>query len=317
MNSNISVAALAVMLAACSSSADLSAVNTESAKTVKRYDIVQTLGSNGQVVVAGTQSGAALKSTDGGKTWARETLGPVSLIGTAVCPDKGFIAIDFYHKVWRADATGANWKSVPIEKPRVPLTVSCDAKGRWWVAGSGAKISVSTDQGATWTVTDLKEDAQFTALQMVDDKFGIALGEFGIVVTTTDGGATWKKGTSIPGDFYPYATLFLNPNEGWTSGLAGQILHTRDGGKTWTKDPWSKDSQNAGAALYQLFLHEGKPYGTGANGIVARYDGGTWKPMAYPDAVPVFLGAGTPVGPHLIALGGPGGLVRVVDTLKN
>ena len=146
---------------------------------------------------------------------------------------------------------------------------------------------------------------------------GIALGEFGIVVTTTDGGATWKKGTSIPGDFYPYATLFLNPNEGWTSGLAGQILHTRDGGKTWTKDPWSKDSQNAGAALYQLFLHEGKPYGTGANGIVARYDGGTWKPMAYPDAVPVFLGAGTPVGPHLIALGGPGGLVRVVDTLKN
>ena len=63
-----------ICCAACSSSADLSAVNVESAKTVKRYDIVQTLGSNGQVVVAGTQSGAALKSTDGGKTWSRETL---------------------------------------------------------------------------------------------------------------------------------------------------------------------------------------------------------------------------------------------------
>ena len=194
----------------------------------------------------------------------------------------------------------------------MPLTVSCDAKGRWWVAGSGAKISVSSDKGATWTVTDLQEDAQFTTLQMVDDKFGIAMGEFGMVVTTNDGGNTWKKTAKIPNDYYPYATLFINANEGWSSGLAGQVLHTKDGGKNW-----SKDSNTTGLALYQLFLHDGKPYGTGAGGVVARYDGSAWQGMAYPDAVPVFLGAGASVGPHLIALGGPGGLVRVVDTQKN
>lgn len=300
------------LLAACGSSADLTAVKAEAAKTVKRYDIVQTLAGNGEVVVAGTQTGAVLKSTDSGKTWERETLGPVSIIGMSTCPDKSFIAIDFYHKVWSVDAKGAGWKSVPLEKPRVPLTVSCDAKGRWWVAGSGAKIAVSADKGANWTVTDLQEDAQFTTLQMVTDTFGVAMGEFGMVVTTTDGGTTWKKTAKIPNDYYPYSTLFINVNEGWASGLAGQIMHTRDGGKTW-----SKDTNATGAALYQLFLHEGKPYGTGASGVVARYDGSQWKGMAYPDAVPVFLGAGAPVGAHAIALGGPGGLVRVVDTQKN
>jgi photosystem II stability/assembly factor-like uncharacterized protein len=251
-----------------------------------------------------------------GKTWSRQPIGsasgPASLIGLAVCPNKSFIGIDFYHELWSSDVEGTGWKSAAIDKPRVPLAVACDAKGRWWVAGSGAKIAVSADKGSSWTVTDLKEDAQFTTIQMVDESVGIAMGEFGMVVTTRDGGKTWQKTATIPGEFYPYATLFVNANEGWTSGLAGQVLHTTDGGKTW-----AKDNNLSGSSLYQLFLHDGKPAGVGAGGSVVRYEAGSWKPIAYADAVPVFLGAGTSVAKHSLALGGPGGLVRVIDTAKN
>lgn len=313
MKTKILAAGIAsLFLTACGTPPDLSAVKAELGKSLHRYDIVESLASNGKVIVGGTQSGAALVSSDAGKTWTREALGPVSMIGLSVCPDGSFLGIDFYHKVWTADAQGAGWKAAALEKPRVPLTVTCDGKGRWWVAGSGAKIAVSSDKGATWTLTDLKEDAQFTTLQMVDDKFGIAMGEFGMVVTTQDGGQTWAKGPSIAGEFYPYASLFVNGKEGWASGLAGQILHTTDSGKTW-----NKDSNATGAALYRLFLQDGKPVGVGAGGIVARYESGTWKAIAYPDAAPVFLGAGTATGPHSLALGGPGGLVRVIDTAKN
>ena len=325
----LAVGISSLLMAACGSEADLSSIQAEGAKPVKRYDIVQSVASNGEVLVAGTQTGAVLSSVDLGKTWNRNVLGPVSLLGLSVCPDKTFIGIDFYHKVWTGDAKGGNWKSVALDKPRTPLTVSCDGQGRWWVAGSGAKIAVSADKGANWTVTDLQEDAQFTTLQMITDKQGVAMGEFGMVVTTQDGGATWRKTATIAGEFYPYATLFINPNEGWASGIAGQILHTKDGGKTWTKDNWAKDSagKDSAAALYQLFLHDGKPTGVGAGGLVARYEGGQWKPVAYPDAVPVFLGAGTSLSaapatgkadaPRYLALGGPGGLVRVIDTHKN
>jgi photosystem II stability/assembly factor-like uncharacterized protein len=308
----IAFTALVPLLAACSAGVDMSQVQAEAQKPVKRYEIIQAMASNGDLVVGGTQAGGIVSTTGSGKEWQREDLGPVSIIGMATCPDGSFVAIDFYHKVWSAPKTGKGWKSTPLEKPRVPLAVSCDSAGRWWVVGSGAKIAHSVDQGKIWAVNALDEDVQFTTVQMVNDKFGVVMGEFGMVVTTNDGGATWTKQAPIANEFYPYAALFTSTTEGWTSGLAGQILHTRDGARTWTKD-----ENTTGAALYRLFVHEGKPYGVGANGIVARYDGKAWVSVAYADAIPVFLGAGAPVNERQLAIGGPGGLARVVTTHKN
>ncbi len=306
-------ALLGLAVGACTQAPDLSAIQAERTKPVQRYDIAQSLAANGQVLVAGTQSGALLVSKDQGKTWTRQALGAVSMLGLATCPDGSFVGIDFNHKVWSGDAQGANWKSVPLEKPRTPLAVACDAQGQWWAAGSGARIARSADRGATWQVTDLNEDAQLTSIQFVDEQFGVALGEFGLVATSQDGGATWQTGTKIPGDFYPYSALFLDRKTGYASGLAGQILKTNDGARTWTKV-----ENAAGAPLYRLFLHEGRPYGVGAGGLVARLEGGAFRPMPYPDAAPVFLAAGTSLpNQKALAIGGPGGLVRVLGTSVN
>lgn len=312
MKSIMTMAALLV-IAGCSRDPDMAAVDVEAKKSIKRYDITQSLAANGKVLVAGTQSGAALVSRDDGKTWARQMLGPVSLTGMAVCPDGSFVGIDFNHKVWVADVNGENWKSSALEKPRVPLAITCDSLGRWHVAGSGAKIAVSSNQGGSWQLTDLEEDAQITALQMIDEKQGVALGEFGLSARTEDGGATWKKAAPIAGEFYPYAVLFVDHKEGYASGLAGTVLRTRDGGVTWTRI-----GNASGASLYRLFLHGGKPHGVGAGGVVARLEGDSFRAIAYPDAAPVFLGAGASLpGQPAVVIGGPGGLVRVVGTQVN
>ncbi len=304
------MAAGAVGLAGCTAQADLSAVKAEAARPVQRYDITQALASNGKVVVAGTQSGAVLVSADNGRSWKREMLGGSSLIGIAACPDGRFVAVDFFRKVWSSDAAGAGWKSVAIDKPRTPLAISCDARGRWWVAGTSATLAVSADAGATWTVTDLAEDAQLTGIQMVDDSVGYATGEFGLVAVTRDGGTTWTRQPPMPDEFYPYAALFTTPTRGWASGIAGQILQTSDGGQTWTRQ-----TNASRAALYRLFMHEGVPHGVGAGGVVARLEGDTWRNVPYPDAAPVFLGAAVSLPEqHAIVAGGPGGLLRVIGT---
>ena len=304
----LALTVLALGSVACMQAPDLSAVQAERVKAVQRYDITQSVAANGSVLVAGTQDGVMLISRDKGKTWERKLLGPVSMIGLASCPDGTFVGIDFNHKVWAGSIDGATWKGLALDKPRVPLAVTCDGKGQWWVAGSGAKIAMSGDKGSSWRVTDLNEDIQITTVQLVDDSFGIAMGEFGTVITTHDGGATWQKGAKIANDFYPYAAVFADRNEGWASGIAGQILQTRDGGTTWTKQ------ENATqASLYRLFLLGGKPYGVGAGGMIARLEGDTFRSVPYPDAVPVFLGAGSALpGDQNIAIGGPGGLVRVL-----
>lgn len=301
----------ALLLAACSGQADLEAVRFQQSKPLQRFDVIQAVASNGEVVVGSSQAGAVVVSGDQGKSWVRTVLGPVSIIGMATCADGTFIGIDFNHKVWQADKRGGEWKGSLLEKPRNPLAVTCDGRGRWWVTGSGAKIAVSEDKGGSWTVTDLEEDTQLTTIQFIDDMFGIVMGEFGFVVTTEDGGKTWKKQPPIAGEFYPYAALFKDRKEGWASGIAGQILHTGDGGRTWTKQ-----ENRSGAVLYRLFMHDRQPYGVGSGGVIARLEQGVWQAMAYTDAVPVFLGAGASLGEQqsALAIGGPGGLIRVVAT---
>lgn len=308
----VSLLCLAALAAvACSRPATLA---SDADKPVQRYDVMQAVAANDKVVVAGTQNGSLLVSTDFGRDWKRQHLAnDSSLLDLTSCPDGSFIGIDFNHRIWSGSADGATWQAHNIESPRIPLTVACDVNGRWYVAGTRSKLAMSPDHGATWQVTDLGEDAQITALQMVDGEHGYALGEFGIFATTSDGGASWQAGESLPGEFYPYAALFVSREVGYASGLAGTILRTEDGGASW-----QKIENTAQAALYRLFLHEGKPYGAGAAGVVARLEGDAFVSLPYPDVVPVFLGAAASIpGRQEIVVGGPGGLIRHVGTKVN
>jgi photosystem II stability/assembly factor-like uncharacterized protein len=302
-------AALASFATGCTQAPDLSAARAEAQKPVQRYDVIQALAAHGEKVAAGTRSGAVLVSADGGRSWNRQPIaGPSSITGMDVCPDGRFIAIDFYRKLWTADAQLSGWTAQPLEAPHTALAVHCDRQGRWWVAGTGALIVRSDDQGKSWVRTDLQEDLQITTVQMVDELNGFATGEFGTVVVTTDGGQSWAKRGALPEEFYPYAALFVSASEGWVTGLAGQVLKTIDGGVSWTPQV-----NRSGAPLYRMFMHAGAPHAVGAGGAVVRLQGEEWLSVAYADARPVPLSAGASVLAHnTLLIGGPGGLLRAV-----
>ncbi|EWS54691.1 YCF48-related protein [Methylibium sp. T29] len=203
--------ASSLALAACVQAPDFGPVQAERAKPVQRNDTFQAASNNGKVLVAGTASGAIVVSSDVGKSWARQELaGPASVIALAACPDGGFVGIDFYRKLWIGDAAGQQWKAVPLDKQVDPMAVTCDPKGRIWVAGSHSTVLSSADRGATWNKQDFGEDAILTTIQFVDEQRGYITGEFGTVLTTSDGGANWTPLPAIAGDFYPYSTVFVD-----------------------------------------------------------------------------------------------------------
>jgi photosystem II stability/assembly factor-like uncharacterized protein len=306
-------AASVLLLAGCRAQPDLSAVRSHAERPLQRYHVVQTLSASRQAVIAGTQAGDLLVSHDAGQTWRRTALAGASLIDSAQCPDGRFIALDFYRRVWSISADGNTAVPAEFDEPRVPLTIACDSRGGWWVAGTHAGIAHSADEGRTWTHSDLDEDAQITALQFVDDEHAIVVGEFGLVAVSDDAGASWTRLEPIPNEFYPYAALFTSREEGWVSGIAGQILYTRDGGNSWTRQP-----NNAQAALHRLFLHDGVPHGVGAGGTLARLERDAWQPLPYPDPLPMFFGAAAVLpGQSALIAGSPGGLVRVIGTQAN
>ena len=174
------LASAATLLAftACSKAPDLSAVHVEREKPVNRSDTFQAAASNGKVLVAGTAAGVVVSSSDGGRTWARHALEkPASVIALAACPDGSFVALDFYRKVWIADAAAQNWRAHEVKSDDNLVALTCDRKGQLWAVGARMQIASSADQGATWKVARTGEDSILTTIQFLDQQKGVITGE--------------------------------------------------------------------------------------------------------------------------------------------
>ena len=265
--------ALCVVLAGCNVVANLDAVSTVKQAPIQRYDQFQEVASNGKLLVSVGSQGVIVSSDNGGTSWKRTVLpGISSLIGIAACPDGSWVALDFYRKVWVADAAATKWDARELATKANPLAIACDPKGQYWVVGSRTTVLSSADKGTSWKSQDFGEDAILMSIQFLDADNAIITGEFGHLLTTKDGGGSWQQGKKIPNDFFPHATLFTDARTGWVSGLAGVILHTTDGGTTWVKQPGG-----IGAPMYALLKHQGEMYALGINGLMLKLTAGEWK----------------------------------------
>jgi photosystem II stability/assembly factor-like uncharacterized protein len=69
-------------------------------------------------------------------------------------------------------------------------------------------------------------------LSFVDASTGWAVGEYGEILKTTDGGVTWLAEASGTHQSLQQARM-LDANHGWATGMNGTVLRTNDGGATW------------------------------------------------------------------------------------
>jgi len=84
-------------------------------------------------------------------------------------------------------------------------------------------------------------------VSFADHNTGTAVGLFGTILRTTNGGATW---TSLPGVTTTFVGVcFINADTGTTVGESGAILRTTDGGTTWVNQ-----SSGTANALYGVSL---------------------------------------------------------------
>ena len=99
----------------------------------------------------------------------------------------------------------------------------------------------TTNGGRTWTqvlpATSPSTDISFVAAA---DGFGLGLPADGhAVLTTTDGGRSWRPLATLPSDLRATSMSFVDDLHGWilgtTTGSAAQVevLATGDGGRTW------------------------------------------------------------------------------------
>jgi photosystem II stability/assembly factor-like uncharacterized protein len=61
----------------------------------------------------------------------------------------------------------------------------------------------------------------------------VAVGEWGHVVLSDDGGESWRQAQSVPTRVTLTAVTFIDSRNGWAVGHDAVVIHTRDGGETW------------------------------------------------------------------------------------
>lgn len=121
-----------------------------------------------------------------------------------------------------------------------------------------------------------------TAVCFLDGKTGWAVGHWGVVIRTDDGGETWqlqREDTAV--DQPLFSVHFRDRENGWAVGLWSLVLSTHDGGKTWApvRLPPPPGGKKADRNLLKIFANRmGTLFVAAEAGLVLRsYDGESWS----------------------------------------
>lgn len=168
--------------------------------------------------------------------------------------------------------------------------------------GERGTVLLSDDEGRTWRqATAVPVQATLTGVSFVDARNGWAVGHWGVVLHTRDGGDTWAlQRRDVEVDQPLLAVQFVDAQRGLAVGLWSLMLRTEDGGATWQPQslPRAAGEKKTDLNLYGLFAGpDGALYAAAEQGRLLRtrdvgttwevldtgYRGSLWTGLALPD----------------------------------
>jgi photosystem II stability/assembly factor-like uncharacterized protein len=169
------------------------------------------------------RSGLVLISDDSGASWSKSVITvddeQPNLFAVDVLPSGTLIAVGEFGAIVRSEDGGKTWSrsSYGIEMP--PAAAGCVVEG-----SSESENS------------DVVGEARLTDVRFIDEQRGFAVGEFGLVLRTEDGGRTFKRQASCT-DKLLYGIAVASAEHALAVGADGAVVETKDGGRTWTVQP--------------------------------------------------------------------------------
>jgi photosystem II stability/assembly factor-like uncharacterized protein len=228
--------------------------------------------------------GIALRTGDGGETWAPAPPLPgiVPHLGSCTATATSFLQAKpptCGATIYRADGGGRAWKPF-CEQPRNDYSIIFfldDLHG--WMAGNHGMFAMTADGGKTWTAQDLPGDEDLVMMQFVSPEVGwLKPARSAGVLATSDGGKTWQpKNASLAPMWNVPDMQLLDEKTGFLlvsveTGKMTHVLRTLDGG-----NQWEIIGRHSVDLVAMSFIDANHGWVVGPNGSVFRYDLG---PMA-------------------------------------
>ena len=147
-----------------------------------------------------------------------------------------------------------------------------------WLVGDGGAVQVSTNGGVSYTNYGVGGN-DVNGVYFADENTGWLVGAGGRVMKSINGGASWTLQTSGTANDLN-GVKFLNANTGYACGNNGTVIYTVNGGTTWS-------SYTTGTTTNLLSIDAVNPaiVATGAEGVIAVYNGSNWSIKDYKSVV--------------------------------
>lgn len=164
-----------------------------------------------------------------------------------------------------------------------PILGANRAGERIVAVGGYGTVLLSDDGKSFRQAANVPISSTLTAVTFADDKNGWAVGHWGAILKTADGGEHWSlKRVDTHEDRPLFSVHFFDAKNGIAVGLWSLILKTKDGGITWeTVDlPAPPEGGKADRNLFKLFVSpKGSLFVAAERGAVLRSDdhGKSWR----------------------------------------
>lgn len=189
-----------------------------------------------------------LHTSDGGLNWvAQESSETLSLRDVSMADATHGWAVGASGRILYTDDGGSTWADQTSDATTTLEAVQATSETTAWALSEYGEILHTGDGGASWQVQQTQRsydlldmawanetDGWIVGMDIVSGRGGGLLVANGIVLATTDGGATWnEQPTGHGGNNVFEGVASVSPNEAWVVGIWGTILHTTDGGASW------------------------------------------------------------------------------------
>ncbi len=204
-------------------------------------------------------------------------------------------AVGNFGSIYHTTDAGKTWEARD-SGTKVPLFAVDFAPGGsdGWIVGKSSLVLHSGDGGRTWKPqkSACPAEKHLFNVQAIDAKTVWAVGDWGAIEFTRDGGETWENkslGTftiktestggrvqnTITSDVILYDVSFPDPKHGYIAGEFGTLLATEDGGETWERRNLGTDKTLFGVG----FATAEKGWVTGIDGLIlhTRDGGRSWE----------------------------------------
>ncbi|ULQ45341.1 YCF48-related protein [Flagellatimonas centrodinii] len=242
-----------------------------------------------------------------------------SLLLDVVNTGKRLVAVgDRGHILLSADGNEWAQTEVPVRAALTAVAFADDGE-HGWAVGHDATIVHTRDGGRQWTLQhfDPELEKPFLDLQVFDAGRVLAVGAYGLMMETTDGGETWTEVEApVIRDEEVHFNSITRLNSGalFIAGELGMLAFSTDDGETWTRMESPYESSFFGAVPagengVLVFGLRGTLYRNDDPVAQPGVDG--WQTLENENVATMF--GGTRLDDGRVALVGLNGVVTLVD----